>query len=287
MAKRNFNEWIKTFIPSISNFEYYCDFEKIYRNVDKFKVEINILNSLIGSKKIEDEFADIVKKYPGVIQCVPILLAIREKEIYAGNNGNIKLYDFNDENLNVSDCVVFMRETGLFDLLQKHIISNLYDYVMGVETGLDSNGRKNRGGHLMENLVEKYICESGFEKDKDYFKEMNISEITQKWSVDLSKISNNGKTEKRFDFVVKTEKFLYLIETNFYSSSGSKLNETSRSYKNIAEELKYIDKVKFIWFTDGLGWMSAKHNLEETFDVLDTIYCINDIKNGIMREIFI
>jgi type II restriction enzyme len=178
-----------------------------------------------------------------------------------------------------------MREIGLFDLLENHIISNLVDYVTGVEVGLDSNGRKNRGGHLMENLVESYIVKTGFTKDVDYFKEMYIHEITQKWGIDLSAISNQGKTEKRFDFVIKTNNMIYGIETNFYASSGSKLNETARSYKQIAQEVNTIDGFTFVWFTDGVGWHSAKHNLEETFDTMEHLYCIYDLEHGIIKNI--
>ncbi len=174
----------------------------------------------------------------------------------------------------------------MFDLLQKHLIANLLDYVTGIETGLDSNGRKNRGGHLMEDLVESYIKKAGFEKDKTYFKEMYIHEISKKWNIDLSAISNQGKMEKRFDYVVKTEKQIYVIETNFYGSGGSKLNETSRSYKTLSGEIDTIAGVTFVWFTDGNGWRSARHNLEETFDVMEHIYCIKDMENGIMSAIF-
>lgn len=180
---------------------------------------------------------------------------------------------------------MFMRKTKLFDLLENHIVSNLVDYATGVETGLDSNGRKNRGGHLMENLVESYIQKAGFEKDKNYFKEMYIHEIEKKWNVDLSAISNQGKMEKRFDFVIKTDKQIYVVETNFYSSEGSKLNETARSYKTLAQEVATIDGVTFVWFTDGCGWTSARHNLEETFDVLDTIYNIKDLEDNIMKNL--
>ena len=162
----------------------------------------------------------------------------------------------------------------------------MLDYVTGVETGLDSNGRKNRGRHLMENLVEKYIQKAGFELNTTYFKEMYIHEITQKWGLDLSAISNQGKTEKRFDYVVRTENIVYGIETNFYASGGSKLNETARSYKTLALESKDIDGFTFIWFTDGKGWNNARHNLEETFDVLDHVYNIKDMEDGIMAEIF-
>ena len=176
-----------------------------------------------------------------------------------------------------------MRETGLFDLLEHHIIGSLVDYATGVETGLDSNGRKNRGGHLMEDLVESYIIKAGFVKGRTYFKEMYIHEITAKWGIDLSAISNQGKAEKRFDYVIKTEKMIYGIETNFYASSGSKLNETARSYKQIAQEVDTIEGFTFVWFTDGNGWQSARRNLEETFDVLETIYSIDDLEKNIIN----
>ena len=114
---------------------------------------------------------------------------------------------------------------------------------------------------------------------------MYIHEITEKWSVDLSAISNSGKTEKRFDFVIKTDKQIYVIETNFYTSGGSKLNETARSYKQLAQEVDTIDGVTFVWFTDGKGWTSARHNLEETFDVLETMYSINDLENEIVNHL--
>lgn len=151
-----------------------------------------------------------------------------------------------------------MRETGLFDLMEKHLVGSLVDYVTGVEVGLDSNGRKNRGGHLMENLVEGYLKKAGLVRDESYFKEMYISRVEEKWGIDLSSLSNNGTTEKRFDFVVKGKTTVYGIETNFYASSGSKLNETARSYKALALEAKEIEGFKFVWFTDGIGWFSAK-----------------------------
>lgn len=135
----------------------------------------------------------------------------------------------------------------------------------------------------MENLVESYLIASGV---KEYYKEMYISEIQRKWNVDLSAISNTGKSEKRFDFVVKTDSMIYAIETNFYASSGSKLNETARSYKMLSQEADTVDGFTFVWFTDGIGWRAAKNNLEETFDVMEHIYSIDDMENGIMKKIF-
>lgn len=283
---RDFTKWLSGFRKSISEYNYYVDFEKVHRNVDAIKIELNILNSLIGSKDIENEFEVIVTKYPETLKCIPLLLAVRTSEIFAMDSEGEYTYSFAKANLPISQYKVFMQKTGLFDLMANHIINNLVDYATGVETGLDSNGRKNRGGHQMENLVEDFIKKSGFKRGETYFKEMYIHEITDRWNVDLSAISNQGKMEKRFDFVVKTYDMIYVIETNFYASGGSKLNETSRSYKTISGEIDTIDGVTFVWFTDGEGWKSARHNLEETFDVMKNIYNIDDMENGIMNEVF-
>ncbi len=285
MNNRNFSEWLLGFRDSIADYGYYIDFEKVHRNVDNIKVELNILNSLIGSNNIETDFENLINKYPETLKCIPLLLAVRSNEIYAIDGDGDYTYNFNNPNLSVEQYKIFMRKTGLFDLIENHIVNNLVDYATGVETGLDSNGRKNRGGHLMENLVESFIQKAGFVKDESYFKEMYIHQITDKWDIDLSAISNQGKTEKRFDFVVKTPNMIYGIETNFYGSGGSKLNETARSYKTLALETDTIDGFTFVWFTDGKGWASARHNLEETFDVMEHVYNIKDMENGIITEV--
>ena len=282
--KRDFKMWLGEFRESIADYGYYIDFPKIHKNVDAIKVELNILNALVGSQNIEQEFDALIAKYPETLKCIPILLAVRANEIYAIDEGGEFNYNFSKMNYSIEQYKIFMRKTGLFDLISNHIISNLVDYATGVETGLDSNGRKNRGGHLMENLVEGYIQKAGYIKGKDYFKEMNLSEIENKWNIDLSAISNQGKAEKRFDFVIKTDNNIYGIETNFYGSGGSKLNETARSYKTLALEAKTIDGFKFAWFTDGKGWNSARNNLEETFDVLDDVYNINDLESGVIER---
>lgn len=283
--KRSFDDFINTMIDCLADYIYYVDFDKVYKNVDKYKVELNILNSLIGSKNIEQEFRDLVLKYPDVLDCIPILLAVRSKEIFVKTDIKEYLYNFETMIYSLDEYVKFMRETGLFDLIQNHIINNLYDYTLGIEVGLDSNARKNRTGDTMESLVESYIISAGYKYNIDYFKEMYLSDIEKKWNVDLSNISANNVSTKRFDFVIKKDNCIYVIETNFYSSSGSKLNETARSYKMIALESKDIKGVKFIWITDGKGWKSALHNLEETYNVMDTLYNINDLDSGILENL--
>lgn len=283
--KRDFNNWFAQFRSSIADYQYYTNFKKVFSNVDAIKVELNIMNSLIGSKNIEADFESLLTTYPNILRCIPILIAKREMEIKAIDENGSFSYNFKKMNYSIKQYKMFMRKTGIFNLLENRIIGSLVDYVTGVETGLDSNGRKNRGGHLMENLVESFLLKAGFIKGITYFKEMYIHEIENKWGINLSSISNQGKTEKRFDFVAKTPTMIYGIETNFYGSNGSKLNETARSYKNITLETKDLIDFTFVWFTDGQGWNSARHNLEETFDILEHIYNISDMENDIISKI--
>ena len=146
---RNFSTWLGEMRPSINNYNYYVDFEKVYGNVNVIRVELNIMNSLIGSKNIETDFRNLLARYPEILKCVPILLAVRSNEIYAQDVGGAFNYDFNRMNYSVDQYIVFMKKTGLLDLIANHLVNNLVDYALGVETGLDSNGRKNRGGHQM------------------------------------------------------------------------------------------------------------------------------------------
>lgn len=283
--KRDFNKWLEKFKTSISNYSYYVDFDKVYKLAGKYKVELNILNSLIGSNDIEKEFENIIIKYPETLEVIPMLLAVRSNEIFVKDSTNEYLFKFDKIVYSIDDYIKFMRETGLFELLQKHIINNLYDYLLGVEVGLDSNGRKSRGGDLMEDLVEDYIIKAGYVKNKTYFKEMYTSEIESKWNIDLSILKGDIKATKRWDFVIKTDNQIYAIETNFYATQGSKLNETARSYELIANKVKNIDGLTFIWITDGAGWNHAKLPLNETFNVLDTLYNIYDLDNGILETL--
>lgn len=283
--KRNFNEWFKTMRSSIANYTYYINFDTVYENAEGIKVELNILNSLIGSKDIEADFEKLVAKYPEVLKAIPILLAKRESEIFCMDEKGSILFEFSKKTQSIDEYKSFMKKTGLFDLMQNHIINNLFDYVLGVETGLNSNGRKNRGGHLMEDLVESFIVKAGFIKGKTYYKEMYLSDLEKLSGLNLSALSNSGSTEKRFDYVIIKNNHIFACECNFYASDGSKLNETARSYKTLALESKDIKGFTFVWFTDGIGWTKARNNLKETFDVLDTLYNINDLESDILERL--
>lgn len=283
---RDFNEWLTTMTDTIADWTYYTDFPKIYDNVEKIKIPLNIMNSLIGSKNIRQDFLDLYQSYPEILKVVPILIAKRLKETIIVKDPIKDFYfDFRKPNYSIEEYAMFLEKSGIFDLLETHIVSNLLDYVTGVEAGMDTHARKNRTGHAMENIVQNYLEAAGYVLGETLFKEIYQDEIEERFSVDLSAITNEGNTDKRFDFVIKSDSTIYLIETNFYVGGGSKLNETARSYKMIAQETNTIQNVEFMWFTDGQGWFKAKKNLRETFDVLPHLYNTNDLKNDILKTL--
>lgn len=280
-VKRDFEEWLSKFRDSIANYEYYVDFDKIVKNVDDIKVELNILNSLVGSNNINEDFYNLVERYPEVLKCIPVLIAVRNNEVSAMDEEGYHIYRFDEPNLPVEQYAIFMEKVGLFDLISNHLVNNLVDYVTGVETGLDSNARKNRGGKLMENTVERFIKKTGL----PYRKEMYLEELCGLWDIDMSKFSETEKTVKRFDFVVDAGKTVFAIEVNFYTASGSKLNETARSYKMISEMSRDIEGFEFVWITDGKGWKSTKNSLHETFNAMDNIFCIKELEDGVLNKL--
>jgi type II restriction enzyme len=199
---------------------------------------LNILNGIIGTKNIEEEFRRIATKFPTTIKCIPILIAVRSTQIELASS----VINFNPENCNINEICKFMHECGLFKILQDKTIRNLTDYLIGIEVGLDTNARKNRGGDLMSTKFEQFLKESNIVYDK----EISAAAIEDKYGLDLSPLTNSGKTVKRFDFAFKINDIVYGVEVNFYSGGGSKLNETARSYKQIAQESKKIKGFKFM-----------------------------------------
>ena len=216
------------------------------------------------------------------MKAVPILLAVREYEIYCQDEQGAVTFRFDSQVQTAEQYTYFMRQTGLFELLSSRAIINLQSYVTGVEAGLDSNSRKNRGGLQMEKLVEHFLKTAGIE----YYTQMYLEDIEKRWHIDLSPISSGGTSTKKFDFAVKAAHKVYAIETNFYTSGGSKLNETARSYKLLSEEAEHIDGFAFVWITDGGGWFSAKHNLEDAFNAIEHVYNISDLEGGIFSSLF-
>lgn len=249
---------------------FFCDFGKINQNVEDIKLSLCILNSLIGSTDLRKSVETIWNRDRTAFSVMEILIAVRSKENKKildafGNCTTIKEF-FNS----VDGVLTFLYETGLAKLFQERLVSDLVDYVFGIETGLDSNARKNRSGHLMENAVAAKFSESGIDFRQEVY--------SYEWPA-IEKVLGDDK--KRFDFVVKSGGKTYLMETNFYSGGGSKLNEVARSYSDIAPKINSVPGFEFIWITDGQGWKAAKNKLQEAFNIIPGIYNLTSISDFI------
>jgi len=284
-----FNYLLSTLKDSIKGWDYFVNWNKVNTNIKNIEIQLNLMNYLIGKENIYDEVIYLIKQYPHIISVIPILVACREKnfEVITSDETNMvtsKKYIFNDyENLDdkkIHDIVDFMSKTQILELFSNKTIKNIVDYVFGVEVGLDSNGRKNRSGHAMEDIVEKFIAKKCKETGFTYMKEATPSIIKREWGYDVTV----DKSARRFDFVINTGSKLYLIETNYYSGGGSKLKATAGEYKTLYD-IATKDGHEFVWITDGKGWLTARRPLEETFYHNKYIINLTMLEQGILNEI--
>ena len=250
--------------------DFFCDFDKISQNVKNIEISLNMLNYLIGKPDIEEAVMDIWQRDQTAFNVMDILIAVRDdgKKKVIDSLGNCVLL----KSLFASPegVVEYLNETGLTNLFQSNRIKDLVDYVFGIETGLDSNARKNRSGHIMEDTVEDILINN------------NVSYRKEVYSSEYPLLADAlGDDEKRFDFVIETDNKVYLIEVNFYSGGGSKLNEVARAYSDIAPKINAIEGFEFVWITDGIGWKSARNKLQEAFNIIPSIYNLTTIQDFI------
>ena len=272
MAK-DFNKFMSQLQETNQTLDFFCEFDKISRNVEDIKLSLCILNSLIGSTDMRKSVETIWSRDKSAFDVMDILIAVRSegKKKFLNSLGNCIVLDSLFES--IDGVMEFLDNTGLTDIFQSRKINDLVDYVFGIETGLDTNARKNRSGHVMENMVARIFDKNGI----SYRQEVYSSE----WP-DITKVL--GDDEKRFDFVIESSTKIYLMEVNFYSGGGSKLNEVARSYSDIAPKINSIPGFEFVWVTDGIGWKSAKNKLQEAYSIIPSIYNltnINEFINGI------
>ena len=247
--------------------DFFCDFDKISANVSQVEMSLNTLNYLIGKEDLPKAVTDIWERDSKAFEVMGILIAVREegnKPVVDGQGNVVMLKSYFTS---ANKVVEFLVETGLADVFSSRRIKNLVDYVFGIETGLDTNARKNRSGHIMENTVASI------------FSENNIPFRQEVYSSEYPELSVLGTDEKRFDFYIHTTTKKYLIEVNFYSGGGSKLNETARSYTELAPRVNSVDGFEFVWITDGIGWRSARNKLEEAYNAIPSVYNLTTIQD--------
>jgi type II restriction enzyme len=285
--KRPFKEIISSLKESIATYSWFVNFNKVYKNVSEVEIPLNILNSLIGKEDFDSQFIQLIKKYPEVVSVIPLLVAVRQDKIKI-IEGEVIEYLFKSNALSPEEYLRFVIKTGLKEIFTNNKITNLVDYVTGVEVGLDTNARKNRTGTVMEDLVEEFLKK---ESNIRYLTQANKTDIVNQFNTNflehLVLSEQDGKANKKFDFAVTNEKgHLFLIETNFYSGGGSKLNETARSYAQLADNISKLPQVSFVWITDGKGWISTQRNLLEAYGHIEHLYTITDLEEGILSQIF-
>lgn len=265
-----FNEFMEPLKETHFSLKDYVDFPKVAANVELISIKLNQLNYLIGQKDMAAAVKRLWDENPKVFSVLDVLIAVRtkDKKKAIDENGNISLVS--DYFKSPEQVTTFLNETGLTEVFQQKQIKNLVDYVFGVEVGLDSNARKNRGGHIMEGLVANILDKNGIPFEQEvYYTE--FPEI----------VKALGADNKRFDFVIRTSEKVYLIEANFYTGGGSKLNEVARAYSELAPKINAVPGFEFVWITDGIGWESARNKLEEAFVHIPSIYNLTNIKSFI------
>jgi len=278
-------------IKGITQWDYFVNWEKVYNNIVPFEKELNLLNVLIGKEDIEKELTNLILEYPKVINAIPLLLAIRfknkkEQKINILTDTTNFEYDVFDLSISIPNeeqakkIAIFFTKSGLGELVKDKKTKNLVDYSTGVEVGLDSNGRKNRGGHQMENLIEGYIQTVCNDLKLPYLKEATVKSIKENWNIDLKV----DKSSRRIDYVINNNGKLYFFEVNFYGGGGSKLKSTATEYVKMNEYWNAQD-IEFIWITDGAGWVNTKKPLREYFDKAEYLLNLEMLKNGIINKI--
>lgn len=267
--EKNFNLFMSQLQETNQTLDFFCDFNKISANVAEVEMSLNTLNYLIGKEDLEKSVIEIWQRDPKVFEVLGILIAVRDEgaKPVVDKNGNIVLLQSYFESS--AKVIEFLYGTGLAEVFQSRRIKNLVDYVFGIETGLDTNARKNRSGHIMEKTVAKIFHDGG------------ITFRQEVYSSEFPELSVLGTDEKRFDFFIETAEKKYLIEVNFYSGGGSKLNEVARAYSELSPKINSVDGFEFVWITDGKGWDKAKNKLEEAFNTIPKLYNLTTVSDFI------
>lgn len=282
--KKDFDHLVSTFRSSIKTWDYFVNWNKVFTNSANFEIALNKLNYLLGKDDLQGEFYRLYESNPDIAKALPVLLAVRENnlEVYNKTSKELESYDFSGEGGDVNKYFEFLDKSGLIKLFQRDGIKNLVDYVIGVEVGLDSNGRKNRGGTLMEEIVGLLLEDFCKQNNLKYIPQASPSKIKLKWNFDIVV----DKSERSFDFAVYNPRSnkIKLFETNFYNGGGSKLKAVCGEFRSLYDELKR-QNIEFIWIADGLGWHTAKRPLEETYNHNDYVFNLSMLEDGALNEL--
>ncbi|MFT4245129.1 MAG: DpnII family type II restriction endonuclease [Micrococcaceae bacterium] len=282
--EKDFEAFINSLKSSIKTWDYFVNRNKVFKNSSELEILLNNLNYLLGKDNLKKEFTKLYKTNPNIVKALPVLIAAREKkfEVYDKYTKESEFFDFTRQDRKPEDYYEFIVKTGLVKLFQQDGIKNLVDYVVGVEVGLDSNGRKNRTGKLMEEIVQVFLDEFCSLNNLEYMAQARPAAIKKEWGVEVKV----DKSARSFDFAVYNShnNKLKLFETNFYNGGGSKLKAVCGEFKGLYDELQVQD-IELVWVTDGLGWNTAKRPLEETYNHNDHVFNLSMLEDGVLLKL--
>ncbi|MBE9577962.1 MULTISPECIES: type II restriction endonuclease [Moraxella] len=258
--KLAFDDFLNSMSETNATLDYFTDFDKVKKNVAQIEIHLNQLNYLLGKDDLKQAVYELYAECPNAFSILEILIAVRKKEQKKSLDEQGQVVTLNSYFQSADKIIDFLNNTGLADVFRDKNIKNLVDYVFGIEVGLDTNARKNRGGDNMSKAVQLLFDNA----DIYYKKEVRNTIFTD--------IESLGADVKQFDFVIKTKRKTYVIETNYYNSGGSKLNEVARAYTDVAPKINQYPQYEFVWITDGQGWKTAKNKLQEAYTHIPCVY---------------
>lgn len=289
--ENRFQCFIDTLSKTNRTADYYVNWDKVEQNISTHELSLNTLNYLIGKDNIYQEATKLFTEQPNLIKTIPLLIACRDTKLDILMLEDIHKMDFYSLDFNSVDTenidayVKFCDESGLLNFIQSSVTRTLVDYVLGVEVGLDSNARKNRSGTVMENLLNRYISTISKALGLEYKSQATATYIQKTWGIEVPV----DKAARHFDEAVFNPKTneLWIFETNYYGGGGSKLKAVAGEFSSLDTLIKSSsEKIKFVWVTDGQGWLTAKAPMLEAFGQIDYIFNLSMLQQGFLTSLF-
>jgi type II restriction enzyme len=290
--EQGFEDFFKTLRPSLKLWDFFVNWDKVFRNTKQIEIQLNLWNYLLGKDNFDLEFKALLAQHPEIVKAIPSLIVrdggasevFRIIEDIADLTREDKVFDFSKPaktEAEIEKALTFVHNTGLIRLFAKDGVKNLVDYVIGVEAGLDSNGRKNRSGTSMESVVEAYLVDFIKDRKLNFIPQATPKKIKDLWGFTVPV----DKSSRSFDFAISDGRQLVLMEVNFYGGGGSKLKATAGEYKGLFDLLD-LPNVKFVWVTDGEGWTTTKLPLKSAYEHIDYVWNLNWLSRGYLDDLF-
>ncbi len=261
--------------------EYFTCHNSVHKRIDVFSELINYIGTVSTKEEFDLRFLEATNLNPKMIEATPLFTAVSDLKISVIEEGIEKTFDF--KSITNTECLEFLDKVDFYKIFDSGEIS-LPSYFLGVAVGLDSNGRKNRGGKLMENFVKQKFLESNWTPGTQWMEQVKTSKIDELFNIDFVKTGSSVK-DKQLDFVLVTKEHIYLIETNFFNSGGSKINSMLSRFKNMGENINVdynssTHQIHFLWITDGKKLTTDLGGLTDAYNNIELIMNIKNLEDN-------